>query len=367
MATIPTPDDEAAEIASTQRRSPALACLAALAVLYTMYFAATLLIPVVAALLLYFLLAPIVAGLVSFRIPRVIAALFVTSCLLGTAAIALYQLSEPGTRWLRDAPTSLAEFRSKLRARPNPLAEVRTASEAVEDAVAEITGTDDGPDDDAPEVEIREPGALDTVLGRLPVIAASALVAVVLSLFLLIYGDRFMRRLVSLGGTFGARRRIVVTVRQVERDIARYLRTITLINIGLGVVVASTMYWLGLPNPVLWGVVACVMNFAPYVGAVITSFTLLLAGFSAFDTTGAMFAPALAFLIITVLEGQLITPMLLGRRLELSPLAVFLSVLVVGWLWGLMGALIAVPLVASIRIVLANTPRQNAVAKLLAR
>lgn len=348
--------------------SPALVCLTTLAVLYTMYFAATLLIPVVAALLLYFLLSPIVTWLMSLGVPRAISAVLVTSLLLATAAGTLYQLSEPGAEWLRDAPASLAEFRVKLQSRPNPLTEVRNASEAVEAAVAEITGSDDeSDDDDAAAVEIQEPGALETVLSRLPIIAASSLVTSVLTLFLLIYGHRLLRRLVALGGSFAARRRIVIVVRQVERDIARYLGVITAINIGLGFVVAGFMYWLGLPNPVLWGVLATVLNFAPYVGAVIMTVTLLLAGFSSFDTVGAMLAPALAFLVITILEGQLITPMLLGNRLELSPLIVFLSILVVGWLWGLVGALLAVPLMACIRIVMSNTPKLRPAARLLAR
>ena len=360
-------DVEGSQPDRSRADSPALVCLTALAILYTMYFAATLLIPVVASLLLYFLLSPIVTWLMSLGVPRAISAVLVTSFLLATVAGTLYQLSEPGVEWLRAAPASVAEFRVKVQSRPNPLTEVRNVSEAVEAAVEEITGSDDESDDDAAAVEIRGPGALETVLSRLPIIAASSLVTIVLTLFLLIYGHRLLRRLVALGRNFAARRRIVIVVRQVERDIARYLGIITVINIGLGFVVAGFMYWLGLPNPILWGVLATVLNFAPYVGAVIMAVTLLLAGFSSFDTVGAMLAPALAFLVITILEGQLITPMLLGNRLELSPLIVFLSILVVGWLWGLVGALLAVPLMACIRIVMSNMPKLRPAARLLAR
>jgi predicted PurR-regulated permease PerM len=117
----------------------------------------------------------------------------------------------------------------------------------------------------------------------------------------------------------------------------------------------------------LWGTVAGLLNFAPYVGALLTATTLVIVALTTFDTLGAMLAPSFAFLVITILEGQLVTPMLLGHRLELNPLIVFLSVVVIGWLWGLVGALMAVPLVASVRIVLANTPRLRRVANLLAR
>lgn len=360
-------DNDGDGFTAVQLHSTSLLCLAALAVLYTMYFAATLLIPVVAALLLYMLLTPVLRRLLALGLPRTIAALLLILMLVVTAGAAIHQLSEPGAAWLRDAPTSLAEFRAKIRERPNPLAEVRNASEAVEEAVAEITGSGDESGDDARAVAIREPGALETVLTRLPMIAASSIVTLVMTLFLLIFGDRLLRRVVALGKSFAARRRIVMTVRHVQRDIAYYLGTITLINLGLGCVVTAAMAMLGLPNPVLWGVLAAILNFAPYVGAMITAATLLLVGFSTFDTYSAMLAPALVFLVITTLEGQIVTPMLLGHRLELNPLFVFLSVLVVGWLWGLVGALIAVPLVASVRIVLSNVPRLRPVAELMVR
>jgi len=348
-------------------RSPALACLVALAILYTMYFAASLLMPVIVAVLLYFLLAPVQSWLLRLGIARSFGAVLLVSLLVGAAAGAIWRLGEPGAEWLRDAPTSLAEFRAKFRSRPNPLAEVRNASEAVEDAVAEITGSSDGSPDEAPAVQIREPGALETVLSRLPLVAASSVVTVVLTLFLLICGDDLLRRIVSLGRGFAAQRRIVITVRQVQRDIACYLGTVTLINLALGCVVAGVMTLMEVPNPLLWGAVAGVLNFAPYVGGLITAAALVLVGFSAFDTWGEMFGPALVFVAINAVEGQFITPLLLGRRLELSPLAVFLAVLIVGWLWGLVGALIAVPLLASVRIVLSNIPDMRPVANLLAR
>ncbi len=112
---------------------------------------------------------------------------------------------------------------------------------------------------------------------------------------------------------------------------------------------------------------AAVLNFAPYVGAVIMSLTLLLAGISTFDGIGEMLLPAAVFLVLTAIEGQIVTPMLLGNRLELSPLVVFVSVLLLGWLWGLAGALLAVPLVASLRIILSNTVTLRPVARVLSR
>lgn len=348
-------------------RSPAATLLCVLALLYTAYFTASLSIPIVAAVLLYFLLSPLVVTLVAWRVPRLLAAIVVVATLMGIVAGSLYGLVEPGSNWLREAPTSVADLRRKLTATRNPLEDVRNASDAVEDAVADVTGSGESDSNDAPSVQIREPGALDGLLGGLPVFLASSLVTVVLTLFLLIYGDRVLRSVVGLARSFGTRRRCVLVVRQVEHDIARYLGTIAGINVALGCVVAAAMYLVDLPNPILWGAVACVMNFAPYAGAVVTTLALFIAGVSAFDSLGAMFAPAAVFLGITTLEGQVFTPMVLGRRLELSPLVVLLSVLVVGWLWGLVGALMAVPIVTSVRILLSNVPRLRPFAMMLGK
>ena len=163
------------------------------------------------------------------------------------------------------------------------------------------------------------------------------------------------------------RRRIVSIVRQIESEIARYLGTVAIVNVGLGAAVAGAMYLLGLPNPYLWGAVAAILNFAPYVGPVLATVVIFVASATAFDSAGEVLLPPLIFVALTAIEGYLLTPFLLGKRLSLSPVVVFLSVVVLGWMWGLIGALMAVPIAASIRIVLMSVPRLRALGLLLAR
>jgi predicted PurR-regulated permease PerM len=188
-----------------------------------------------------------------------------------------------------------------------------------------------------------------------------------LTAFLLLYGKQILRGIVSAGGDIATRRRILETTRQIETGISRYLGTVTLINTGLALVVAGALYLLGLPNPLLWGVVAGLLNYAPYLGPMVTTLTIALASIEAMTELKAMMLPPLLYLLITAVEGQIVTPLLVGRRLKLSPIVVLLSVVVMGWLWGLVGALMAVPLVASLRICLVNLPGHDALGKVLER
>jgi predicted PurR-regulated permease PerM len=168
--------------------------------------------------------------------------------------------------------------------------------------------------------------------------------------------ERVISRLLAFGRTWDAKRRIIKATREIHVEVSRRLRTITLINIVLGAVVGLVLWLLDIPNPELWGTMVAILNFAPYVGAVVS--TLVLALVSVMTNTSladAMLVP-LAFIALTSLEGMVITPLVLGQRLSLSPLAVFVSVIVWGWLWGPVGALMAVPLMSGIGVILSQTP-----------
>jgi predicted PurR-regulated permease PerM len=184
----------------------------------------------------------------------------------------------------------------------------------------------------------------------------SLCVSLTMTFSLLAAGDHGTRRLVAFGRTRDAKRRFIKATREIHVEVSRHLRTITLINIVLGAVVGLVLWLLDIPNPELWGTMVAILNFAPYVGAVVS--TLVLALVSVMTNTSladAMLVP-LAFIALTSLEGMVITPLVLGQRLSLSPLAVFVSVIVWGWLWGPVGALMAVPLMSGIGVILSHTP-----------
>jgi predicted PurR-regulated permease PerM len=226
--------------------------------------------------------------------------------------------------------------------------------QALADEVDDLTKVDAAPK--AQEVVLQSPSALADFVGNLPSFLASSAVVVFLTYFLLASGDCLLRRATCCGRTLTERRRIVTIARHIQNDVSRYLATVTVINILLGLATAIVLHMLGVPNHWLWGMVVAILNFAPYMGALVSLFVLMVVGITTFHMQVQAFLPALAFFVLTVVEGQLITPLVLGRRMSLSPTVVFVSVIVWGWLWGAMGALMAVPIVTGLKVVCEHYP-----------
>jgi predicted PurR-regulated permease PerM len=174
---------------------------------------------------------------------------------------------------------------------------------------------------------------------------------VILLYFLLASEHWMLSRSVEAIPRRRSRALLVAGVRAAEREIGTFVASLAVVNLGVAVVTGFVVAWLGLPNPVLWGAVAGVLNFIPYIGPVVTVSLLALAGVLTFDGAAQMLSPALAFLLIHAIESNLVSPWYVGRRLTLSPLAVFVSVMFWGWLWGIGGALLAVPMLVGLRSV----------------
>ena len=172
-----------------------------------------------------------------------------------------------------------------------------------------------------------------------------------LTYFLLAVGDLFLQKLVAVLPQFKDKRTAVSIARETEAQISVYLFTTTLINIGVGVVTGIAMWLVGMPNAVLWGVVAAVLNFVPYVGAVVNMAVLLLAAVVTFESTSrALLVPAV-FLGINLIEGNLVTPMILGHRMRLNTVALFIGFVFFWYIWGIAGAILGVPIMAALKIV----------------
>jgi len=169
--------------------------------------------------------------------------------------------------------------------------------------------------------------------------------------FFLSSGNNFLRRMVEVAPGLAEKKLVVSIAREVQAEMSRYLVMVSVINLGVGTLTAGSMALLGVPDPLLWGAGAAVLNFAPYVGPTMTAIGLSVVGFTTFDTLGHAIAVPVAFLVIAFVEGQLITPTIISRRFALDPTVVFVWLLLWGWLWGIPGVLLAGPLIACFRIV----------------
>lgn len=328
-----------------------------LAILYTLYFARFLLVPLTAALLLHQLLYPLVRRLHRHGLPLALGAGLVLAFVLFLIGLAGQFLAAPAEAWLRDAPASLHELSIRLRSSTGTgaIEELRELGHEVEELIS-MSEADSG----IQAVRIEGPGLLGNLAAGLEVATAGLMIMFFTCFFLLTAGNRLARFLVGLGSTPASRRRISMTLRDVRNEVSTYLNTVTLINAALGLAVGLAMWWLGVPDPALWGVMVALFNFAPYIGAAVSAFVLTVVGVTTFATLGeALLVPAM-FLVLTTIEGSLITPIILGRRVSLNSLLVFLSVVFWGWLWGPAGALMAVPVTSSLSVFWAHFKRARA-------
>jgi predicted PurR-regulated permease PerM len=211
------------------------------------------------------------------------------------------------------------------------------------------------------QVVARPPSLMSRIWGTTQNVLLSAGAALVLLFFILASGDMFLRKLVRVLPTFTDKRTAVQVARTIQTAIARYLFTITCINLGLGVLTAVAMYFLGMPNALLWGVLVFLVNYVPYIGPAISGTVLTVVAFLTFsDMTDVALVP-LVYFTLEIIEGQFVTPILTGRSLTLNPVMIFLSMLLWGWLWGAVGALMAVPILMTFKIFCDHIASLNAV------
>jgi predicted PurR-regulated permease PerM len=325
-------------------RSVSLTGLFLLAVLYTLYFARAFLVPIVFAVLLSHLLSPLVRTLRRAGIPDAVGAALVLAVFLGTVGFTIYRLSGPATQWLASAPESVPRIRAKLTTILRPFQRVSRTAEQV----AEATELDDGRK--ALQVELKDRSMTEAIFGGTQELAATTLMVALLLLLLLGSGDLFLGKVMKVLPRLSDKKKAVQIARETQAQISSYLVTTTLVNAGFGVVVAVAMKLLGMPNPVLWGVLAGVTNFVPFLGALVCTAILAAVALLHFESVGqALLVPAV-FQVLNIFEGNYFTPKLVGQRLSLNPVVVFTAVLFWGWIWGIAGALLAIPITATVKI-----------------
>jgi len=336
------PSDEIGRVLATIRFAVIGVFLIALVGL--VYFARDFLLPVVLAFLFALTLSPIVRFLQKRGIAPVLSAIVLVILMVAAFSAAAFLLSGPVSEWIDSAPEISRKVQQKLAVFRTPVEAVVEASEQVE------TITEGASSPTVQKVVVQQPGILskaaDTLFGGL----SMAAVTFVLLLFLLASGTLFYEKMVSVLPTFSDKKRALTIAYDVEREVSHYLLTITAINIALGVIVAIAMAILGMPNPALWGVAAALLNFIPYIGAFAGIIMVCLVSLISFDSITYVIIPPAIYTIAAVIEGQFITPILLGRRLELNSVAIFIFVAMWTWLWGIVGAIIAVPLLVSIKV-----------------
>lgn len=309
------------------------ACILAIAVLAVCYVAAEIILPLVMALVLKLLLQSGMRLLERTGIPRALAALAVIAALLALFVGFGAAIVGPAASWAEKLPTGLPRLQEHLNFLSQPIQTLQTFLHQIDGG--------DGP----------ATGLTATLFKGTQHFASGILETLLILFFLLASGDTFLRRFVEILPRFSDKRQVVALSQQIEANISAYLTTITLMNAAVGLATGLVMWACGLGDPVLWGCVAFLLNYVPIMGPFAGVAVFLFAGLLTMDELGPALLPAAFYLGIHLLEGEMITPMLLARRFTLNPVLVIVSLIFWFWMWGAPGAILAVPLLAIAKII----------------
>ncbi|KTD09430.1 AI-2E family transporter [Legionella jamestowniensis] len=319
-----------------------------LAIIFVLYIAQTILLPLLLAFFLYLLLNPLMQVLLQLRIPKILASAIITASLLALISFGISSLTEPAAHWIDQAPQKMQVLEQKFSSIKKPIAKLSDALKRAQ------TITETKP---SPKVEIKT-GITDigySIFDLTTNVILLIFLVLAYLFFFLIYTDTIFKNLQR-----------IITHRQtkiandflltIEKDVSTYLITFTIICICLGLVITTVLWLLSIPNAMLWGVMAACLNFIPYIGAAIGIFVIFFVSLLTFDSYFYILLPPLLYFLISNLEGQIITPILLGHRLNLNPLIVFFSIIFWVWLWGIGGGLLSIPLLTVAKIMMAHIP-----------
>jgi predicted PurR-regulated permease PerM len=315
--------------------------LAIVSVGAVLYFGRAVLAPIALALFFSSLLAPPVRGLRALRLPYVVGAALVMIAIICGGALVVNAILDPAQEWLNRAPQTLQSIERKVRPVQRVLAKLDYVTSRAERVAS---GSNAAP-------QATTAPAAPSILKVTQAAVLSTATTLFLTFFFLAGGPPLLARLASaLAGSSSSQRAFHV-VTTIQQDLGRYFATIAIINLGLGTATTISLSLLGLPTPLLWGTMAAVLNFVPYIGSAVTLTVLTVVALVTFDQLGDVLAVALTYLTLATIEGQLVQPFFVGRRLEVPPLFVFLGLWIGGSFWGICGVVLTVPAVLVLKVI----------------
>ena len=328
-----------------------LFCLLLMAVGVMLFFGKDIFLPIVLGILITLTLSPVVRFLHRLFIPYALGALLAIVTIGIIISMSVSSMSTPLTELFEDIPRLGQRLEEHFAPFKETVDQISKAGDELEKAAS------GGGESGVSEVTLGGPGVLTTAASTFAAGMTSLFIALVLALFMLGSGNLFYEKIISVVPQLSDKKRAVIIVHAVESRVSRYLFTITFINAVLGLVISTGLSLYGAPNPLLWGAIAFVLNFLPFAGAIIGAALLAILSFGHYDSLTAALVPPLIYYGSSALEGNLITPYIVGRSMKLNIVAVFVSVVFWGWLWGLMGALMAIPILLVLTVLSENIER----------
>ena len=346
--------------AAATKTTPVQIVLIVLGTIAFLYFARPVVLPVVLACAAGMTLKPLIRWLSYCHIPPALSAAVVLCLLMAAVGVGFFQLGRPALTWMNEAPQHMTALRQRVQGMFPRIARISRAAAAVNNL-----GATDEEQKMAPTVELKDSRGASAFINWTGSLLAGMGETVVVLYLLLASGDLFLQKLVHVMPTLSDKKRAVEISHEIQQNISNYLFSVSLINIGLGTLVSGGLYFLGVPNAVMWGMFVAVLNFVPYFGPVAGIILLATVGILTFDTLWKGLLPPAWYLLLHLFEANLITPVVLGRRFTLNPVVIFVSLIFWTWLWGVPGALLSVPILVSIKVVCDRVPTLSSVSELL--
>ena len=340
------------------RVAPVRFVLIALGTIAFLYVGRPVVLPLFLAWMAATTLRPLVRWLSCLHLPTAFSAAVVFCLLVGAIAAGFLELERPATRWINEAPERMTELRQRVQ-KIFPKAQHLSQATA---AVSDLGATEAEKREEqqkTPMVEVKDQRGTNSILNWTGTLLAGLGEVLVLTYLLLASGDLFLQKLVRVIPTLRGKIRAVEITREIQDNISNYLFSVSLINVGLGVAVSAGLFVMGVPNAAMWGILAALLNFVPYFGAIGGVIILGAVGLLTFDSPWRGMLPPLWYMALHLLEANLVTPILLGRRFTLNPVAIFVSLILWIWLWGVPGALLSVPILVSIKVVCDHIPAMS--------
>lgn len=323
-----------------------------------LYFAKALFLPIVLAFLLALTCSPIVRFASRWHIPAPATALILVACLLVLGLSGLYGLSSSFASWIDEIPNAERTLQRHWNAVREPLEQAMKATDQIEAATGQESS-------DVQRVVIQRPPLLESAATDAFSAFTTVAVTTVLTFFLLASGPLFYNKLVRVMPTLTDKKRALTIVYSIEKELSNYLMTVSFINVMLGTCIGLALWALDVPNPVLWGVMAALLNFIPYAGALIGAAIVTAVALLSSDQLVSAGIAGAVYLGFSILEGNFVTPWLVGKRLALNTVVVFIGVGIWAWLWGPIGAIIAVPLLSGFQVTISQVPSLEGIAEFL--
>ena len=358
-------------------RSLSLTVLTVLAVIFVLHWARDFFIPLMLGVMVSYAFSPLVNQMQKWRIPRAIGAAVLLIGIVGGTGTLVYSLSDEAAQWVETLPDAAQKFRKALRREwgttDGAMEQMQKAAVQLESAANETITPAAAAPKGVTRVQIEKPKLnisdyLWTGTLGAAVFAGQAVMVLFLTYFLLVSGDTFRRKLVRITGPTLSKKKVTLQVLdEITAQIQRYLLVQIFTSIVVGVATWLAFLWIGLEHAAIWGIVSGVFNMIPYLGPVIVTGGTGLVGFLQFGTVSMALVVAGISLVITTLEGYLLTPWLTGRASRMNAVMVFVGVLFWGWLWGVWGLLLGVPIIMMIKAICDRVEDLKPVGELLGK